>query len=487
MYDESYQEMAPRHKSVAVIGTGPSGVSAVKALHEERIFDKIRVFERRDRPGGTWHYDPLPDPFSTCLTGQRKREIPTRFPHLGELGEEDTTIRTAVYDSLDSNVGAQVMAFTHTPFPTTNSALSIERYGRENPTRPFRVVSAYLEDLFKDYYHLASFNTAVEKVDKVGDKWVLTLRRSDQLRRGQPHEYWWQERFDAVVIASGHYNIPTVPQVPGLHAASKTYPEKFEHSKAYRSQDDYVDKKVVVVGGNVSAADIVSDIQGTVRGPLYLSQRGKNEALQAAWDLPNVLVKATIKSIETTTIGVNVEFTDGSHVDEIDKVIFATGYRLSYPFLNPDPVTPNNRLAGFYQHLFKIGDPSLTVVGQVKAGISFRVYEYQAVAVARYFAGREAKPLPPLQEQDLWETKRLEFKGPSTNFHEIKPDWKEYFDFLVDLAGPPASGSDAHELPRWDDQWAQIAFRVLLMKDKYWKNAGTAAKEAQEAQIRAKL
>lgn len=41
-------------KTVAVIGAGPSGLSAVKALDEEKAFDTIRVFERRDRVGGTW-------------------------------------------------------------------------------------------------------------------------------------------------------------------------------------------------------------------------------------------------------------------------------------------------------------------------------------------------------------------------------------------------------------------------------------------------
>lgn len=46
--------MAPRYSSVAVIGAGPSGISAVKALSEEKIFDKIQLFERRERVGGTW-------------------------------------------------------------------------------------------------------------------------------------------------------------------------------------------------------------------------------------------------------------------------------------------------------------------------------------------------------------------------------------------------------------------------------------------------
>lgn len=44
-------------RTVAVIGAGPSGLSAVKALDEEKTFDSIRVFERRDRVGGTWYVD----------------------------------------------------------------------------------------------------------------------------------------------------------------------------------------------------------------------------------------------------------------------------------------------------------------------------------------------------------------------------------------------------------------------------------------------
>ncbi|KAL1968634.1 hypothetical protein VTN77DRAFT_1460 [Rasamsonia byssochlamydoides] len=477
--------MGPRYRSIAVIGTGPSGVSAVRALHQEKIFDTIRVFERRDRVGGIWHYDPVPDVFpAPDAPDSTRREIPSELPQFTPPLPEDTTARTAIYDALDSNVGASVMAFTHTPFPEQNSAASIERLGRSNPTRPFRVVAAYLEDLFKDYLHLVSFNTTVEKVEKKGDKWTLTLRRSGQLRRGQPQEYWWQEQFDAVIVATGHYSVPLVPSVSGLDVAFRAHPSRFEHSKQFRSPDDYVEKKVIVVGGNVSAADLIADLHGLVKGPLYLSQRGKNEALQAAWDLPNVEIKPVIKHIETTETGINVEFEDGSKVDDVDKVIFATGYKLSYPFLTPDPVTSNNRVAGFYQHIFKIGDPSLAIIGQVRAAISFRVYEYQAVAVARYFAGR-GKDLPSPQEQDLWEVKRLQYKGPSALFHEIKPDFKEYFDFLRELAGPPAPGTDGYELPPWDDKWAELAFGILQLKDKHWKAIRAAYDKSTS--IRAKL
>ncbi|PLB45803.1 putative dimethylaniline monooxygenase [Aspergillus steynii IBT 23096] len=478
--------MGPRYRRVAVIGTGPSGLSAVKALSDENVFDTIRVFERRDQVGGLWHYDPTPDPFPDPRASLPIRnEIPSKLPQFTGPVPEDTTARTAIYDTLDSNVGAAAMAFTHTAFPPVNSALSIKQFGHNNPSRPFRVVAGYLEDLFREYLPLVSFNTTVERVEKQGSKWTLTLRKSDQLYRGVPRDYWWQEHFDAVVVASGHYNVPLIPDIPGLDAAYQAHPGNFEHSKAFRSQNDYVEKKVVVVGGNISSADIVADLHRVVKGPLYLSQRGYNEALESVWNIPGVEKKPTISKIEATPSSITVKFSDGSTVPDVDKIIFATGYKLSYPFLTPDPVTPNNRVAGFYKHVFKIGDPSLALVGQVRAAISFRVYEYQAVAVARYFAGTNAKDLPSEKEQDLWELEHLKYKGPTALFHEIKPDFKDYFDFLRDLAGPPAQGSTGYELLPWEDSWAEKGFAILQHKDAYWKSLARDAEVS--AKVRARL
>ena len=41
-------------KRVAVIGAGPAGAIAIDALAQEKAFDLIRVFERREGPGGCW-------------------------------------------------------------------------------------------------------------------------------------------------------------------------------------------------------------------------------------------------------------------------------------------------------------------------------------------------------------------------------------------------------------------------------------------------
>ncbi|KUJ13570.1 putative dimethylaniline monooxygenase [Mollisia scopiformis] len=472
----------PSFKRVAVIGAGPSGFAAVKALSDENAFDTIKLFERRDRVGGIWLYDPKPDVFPTSVSRRPKINAPPQqLPAFAEPLGEDIGARTGIYDTLDSNVGAEVMAFTHTPFPKDNSADSVRRYGSNNPTRPYQIIERYIEDGFKEYRHLLSLSTTVENVEKVGEEWVLTLRKANEPLRGEHKDYWWQEKFDAVVVATGHYNVPFIPAIWGIDEAVKALPHKFEHSKSFRSPDDYVGKKVIVVGGSISAADLVGDLAAIVQGPLYLSQRGRNELLDAAFTLPGVVTKPPIRSISANNGG-TVEFQDGSTVKNFDKIIFGTGYRLSYPFLNPEPVTAQNRLAGFYQHVFKIGDPSLTVVGQVKAALSFRVYEYQAVAVARFLAGR-AK-LPSVEEQNDWETKRLAYKGPTNLFHEVKPDFADYFNWLRNFAGAPAEGTKGYELPAWDDGWGPLGLRILSLKDAYWNRL---KREAHEGQIRAKL
>ncbi|KAJ4295576.1 hypothetical protein N0V90_007589 [Kalmusia sp. IMI 367209] len=471
--------MAPRYSSVAVIGAGPSGISAIKALYEENIFENIRLFERRERVGGTWLYDEDPEPFSVS-PDQPKYEPPTQLPASAAPQPENLTSRTGIYPALDSNVGAEVMAFTYKPFSIDNSAASIQRLGQHNPTKPWQNVAGYLEEIAEPYAHLVSLNTHVESVRKEDAKWVVTLRRTNHDLKGEKKDFWWRESFDAVIAATGHYSVPQIPNISGLAETSKVLPHAFEHSKAYRSPDHYVNKKVVVVGGNVSASDTVSELHNIVSGPLYVSQRGHNEALDGAWNLPNVLIKPQISHLSTSpTSGVNVKFADGTEVDNVDKVHFATGYRLSYPFLYPNPVAPSGRLAGFYQHVFNIADPSLAVVGQVKAAISFRVYEYQAVAVARYFAGRGGG-LPSPKEQDEWQVRRLQYKGPTSLFHEIKPDFGEYFGFLCKVAG-----EEGGALPEWQDEWALKGFGVLQLKAEWWKKL--KEDDERKKQIKAKL
>jgi cation diffusion facilitator CzcD-associated flavoprotein CzcO len=38
-----------------------------------------------------------------------------------------------------------------------------------------------------------------------------------------------------VVVASGHYHAPKVPEIPGLKEWKKIWPSRIQHSKRYRN------------------------------------------------------------------------------------------------------------------------------------------------------------------------------------------------------------------------------------------------------------
>jgi cation diffusion facilitator CzcD-associated flavoprotein CzcO len=91
------------------------------------------------------------------------------------------------------------MCFTDQAFP----------YG---PFVPHWIPRQYIENYFA-WHQLDSvdnlvLNTTVEDVTKLdGDRWKLTLRGFD---RNSGLDRWYDETFDAVIIANGHYSVPFV-------------------------------------------------------------------------------------------------------------------------------------------------------------------------------------------------------------------------------------------------------------------------------------
>ena len=45
--------------------------------------------------------------------------------------------------------------------------------------------------------------------------------------------------FDAVIVASGHYHTPLVPDIPGLAEAKAKWPSNISHSKSFRNADGF--------------------------------------------------------------------------------------------------------------------------------------------------------------------------------------------------------------------------------------------------------
>jgi hypothetical protein len=123
-----------------------------------------------------------------------------------------------------------------------------------------------------------------------------------------------------------------------------------------------------VVGSSVSAHEITHEILDVAEAPVYASIRG--EPLPAfGWEPfkhPKISVKPGISRLEPQTG--RVHFTDGSYLENVDAIIFGTGFTFSFPFLpgvQERVREADRRLPGVYQHTWNIEDPTLTFVGMV--------------------------------------------------------------------------------------------------------------------------
>lgn len=423
-------------RSVAIIGGGASGAVALDSLLKERHFERIVVFERRDILGGIWCLDqleslsgyvkigdnvdpPLENPFRDGTRG------PVKLPR----NSQDRYVETPSYPSLKTNITESLMTFSDANTWTENTSPEtefvdglvvrdyIERYvGRNSNENTVEI----------------SLLSSVEEIERVfdGDGSNYHFKLSIRQQEGN-FDKWYQDNFDAIVVATGHYHVPYIPPVPGLALVQEKFPRLVQHAKYFRSAQPYKDKKVVVVGSRASGMDLVRLLAPTA-GKLYHSRRNQLSPVQG-----DVAAKGVIKDFEIVQNEVVVTFDDGSTVTAPDHVIYGTGYHFSYPFLERlfgaenQPVTENGiYVPGLYQHTFWMKDPYVTFVGIPIDGVSFRVFEYQAVLVSRFLAGRVN--LPSLEEQQSWSKRRLLEKGETRAYHTIGAE--SALDYMAELS-----------------------------------------------------
>ncbi|KAL9471052.1 hypothetical protein ACSS6W_008993 [Trichoderma asperelloides] len=418
-------------KSVAVIGAGAAGAITAAALKAEEVFDVIRVFERRESAGGTWIYDAAVQPSLLGRPGATPSEldpplaIPKNLPAVLPPNKQERFSKTPIYDSLTTNVPEIAMSFSDCRFA----------YG---PFAPHHIPRQYIENYFA-LHKTDSFlelNTTVEDVLKVKhplnngtNQWKLTLRKYDAL---QDADFWWEETFDAVVLANGHYSVPTIPNVKGLNEYIEKFPGRVVHSKTYRSASSYKSQRVLVIGNSASGTDLSRELVSTAQLPVYQSRRSK------AWwegDSPSKGIEWKPVISEYLPNG-RILFEDGTYLDDVDTVIYCTGYKPSYPFWdakkNGQPLWDDKKgkLVKSYWHTFFQDFPNLGIVGLPRV-LTFRSFEYQAIALARLFASRNPVPLPPLIEQQAWEEEReKERLRQHRKFHDITWDNGETHEWL---------------------------------------------------------
>ncbi len=181
--------------------------------------------EQRSNVGGLWNYLSLP----------KNPAARTPVPQPDPKYTEDAVI-SPVYDLLETNIPRGLMGFSDLPW--------------DNKCQLFpehETVLRYLEKYAKDVKHLIRFDTTVTNVSLTGDeRWEVHSRSR---RAGEEVEV-----FDAVLVASGHFDVPYVPDVRGMKAWNAAYPGSIVHSKYYRRPADFSEKKVVVIGSSASGA-----------------------------------------------------------------------------------------------------------------------------------------------------------------------------------------------------------------------------------------
>ncbi|ODV85850.1 hypothetical protein CANARDRAFT_7213 [[Candida] arabinofermentans NRRL YB-2248] len=405
-------------KSIAVVGGGPCGSAAIKSLLKENAFSRIVGFERRFETGGLWNY-------SDETSNTQKLPVPSLDPHDPSLltpfkkPEDGSYIwPSAIYELLDTNVPYQIMEYSGTKFPESSKIF---------PTK--QEVLDYFKEYSKEVEQYIKFGTIVVDVsffpENENEKWRVTYRKvCDETNGGLeesdlvPDEV---EMFDAVLLASGHYDLPYVPDRPGLKEWSAKYPNSVSHAKSFRHARQFKDAKgeILLVGNSASGLDLAYQLATILKRPVYKSARSKSSLPGGSSDF--IKTVPDIESLDPETK--QVKFVDGTTLDNVEKIIFATGYLRHYPYLkslnssDKPLVTNGERIRNLYKQLLSYNYPGLAFICVPRYILPTRVSETQTSWLAKVFTHKIK--LPSVEQMEEEENKLLEERGDCPKFHNM--------------------------------------------------------------------
>lgn len=398
--------------------------------------------------------------------------IPQISPHIGPakpLWESKVTNRceadypiflSPVYEHLETNIPKSLMKFSDLSFPDSSQLFP-----------KHETVQKYLNDYAKDVLHMIRFgvqvinikltHTEVEELS-YNSTWTVECLELRTERKTQ-------ETYDGMVVATGHYDVPYIPDIRGVQTWNTAFPMSISHSKYYRNPEPFSNKKVVIVGNSASGLDISSQIIHTCKFPLLLSQ--KSESYLAAGFSNHPGIKQVPQITRFDSSNKRIVFADGSEEEEVDRIVFCTGYLYSMPFLstlNPNPISDGSRVEHTYQHLFYAPNPTLVFLTLPQKVIPFPLVEVQAAVVARVWSGRSS--LPIFEDMVTWEKTVIAERGSKGEFHTLKfPKDAEYINMLYDWAARADQKADLEnngkgKLPkRWGEweYWARERFPAI--------------------------
>ncbi|MBS1881046.1 MAG: NAD(P)-binding domain-containing protein [Actinobacteria bacterium] len=424
----------PAPEKACIIGAGSSGIAAAQVFAARGIaYDQ---FEKGSQIGGNWRY------------------------------ENDNGMSSA-YRSLHINTSRRVMAFRTLPMP--------DHY----PDYPDHFQMAAYFDEFADHFGLREkirFQTEVVRAEPiVGGGWDVTVA-------GPGGEE--TNRYRALIVANGHHWDPRWPE-PAFPGADGFEGEQI-HVHNYREADILRGKRVLVLGLGNSATDVAVESSriadatfiSTRRGawvlPKYLNGKPIDEVLNPITGLAPIPLQRfftmralgvavgqpetyglpkpdhklfeahpTVSSellprlghgdisakpnIERYEGGRSVRFVDGSR-EEIDLVVYCTGYKITFPFFDPAVFSaPDNRMP-LYRRVASVERPGLYFVGFIQPlGPIMPLAEAQSEWIADLLADRASLPAKARMLEEIEaEEGRQRKRFVASKRHTVEVDFYPY-------------------------------------------------------------
>nr|KAF6290633.1 flavin containing dimethylaniline monooxygenase 5 [Myotis myotis] len=157
-------------------------------------------------------------------------------------------------------------------------------------------------------------------------------------------------------------------------------------------------------------------------------------------DLPNRIISGLVKvkgNVQEFTETAAI-FEDGSREDDIDAVIFATGYSFAFPFLEDSVRVVRNKIS-LYKKVFppSLEKPTLAIIGLIQPlGAIMPISELQGRWATQVFKG--LKTLPSQSEMITEITKEQEQMAKryvESQRHTIQADYMDTMEELAELVG----------------------------------------------------
>ena len=349
-------------KRVAIIGAGPSGLAQLRAFQSAKDkgadIPEVVCFEKQSDWGGLWNY--------TWRTG------------VDEYGNQ---CHGSMYRYLWSNGPKEGLEFADYTFE--------EHFGKAIASFPPRAV---LFDYIKGRVEKAGvrdmirFSTIVRDV-RAADGGGFSVTTRDEVADVDASEH-----FDHVIVATGHFSVPNVPEYPGFDQ----FNGRILHAHDFRDAREFADKDILILGTSYSAEDIGSQCWKYGAKSITVAHR----TAPMGFDWPdNWKEVPKLDRVEGRT----AHFIDGTSKD-VDVIILCTGYKHHFPFLPDDlRLKTANRLAAadLYKGVVWNNNPDMFYLGMQDQWYTFNMFDAQAWWARDAIMGRIKLPDAATMKQDV--------------------------------------------------------------------------------------